>query len=204
MLLHFQLQELKTEDVSGSVLTALRPYFDSSKLLDTNGIPKYLGFIFSYPTHSHPLGCWGSGHARRYCCWMGGMRAGLGQALECGDTQLLLWAGRPCPSGTTRTQNSLYTAFLVHGIPCPVTCPLSAPARAASSLGHLAAFVHGSILYRLKCQAARMIHPGKMYAFALFLSFFLSLPLNPTAAKEETMLFINTDGTTLLLRQICG
>lgn len=45
-----------------------------------------------------------------------------------------------------------------------------------------------------------MIHPGQMYAFSLLLSF----PLNPTAAKEETMPFINTDGTTWLLRQIRG
>lgn len=41
-----------------------------------------------------------------------------------------------------------------------------------------------------------MIHPEKMYAFSLFLSFLL----NPTAAKEETMPFVNTDGTTLLLK----
>lgn len=45
-----------------------------------------------------------------------------------------------------------------------------------------------------------MVHPKQMYAFSLFLSFLL----NPTAAKEETMPFINTDGSTWILRQICG
>lgn len=45
-----------------------------------------------------------------------------------------------------------------------------------------------------------MIHPGKMYAFSLFLSF----PLNPIAAEEETMPFINTDGIALFRNQLCG
>lgn len=104
-------------------------------------------------------------------------------------------AGRPCPSGTTRTQHSL----------SPLRARCQPRRAAASSQGHLAAFVQAvlmarSILSRLECQTTRIIQPGKIHAFSLFLPF----PLNPTATKEATMPFINTDGTTLLLRQICG
>lgn len=123
--------------------------------------------------------------------------------LECDDTQLLLAefrgrAGRRCPSGTTRTQHSLDTAFLV-----PLRARCQPRPAATSSLGHLAAFVDGEEhSLQAKMPGNKNDPSGDVCIFTL--SFFLSFPLNPTAAKEETMPFVNTDGTTLLLRQICG
>lgn len=149
--------------------------------------------------HLGPWGAAAQGHAG-VAAQAVGRDEGPGQTLECDDTQLLSaefkrpgWAS--LPSGTTRTQHSLSSLR--------ARCQ---PRRAAaSSQGHLAAFVQAvlmarSILSRLECQTTRIIQPGKMYAFSHFLPF----PLNPTATKEATMPFINTDGTTLLLRQICG
>lgn len=101
MLLHFQLQELKTEGLSGSVLIALQRYFDSSSCWSCliqwhfQILRLYLHDFVCYHNHSQPfvcwdssaprpLGCWGSG-TPRYCCTglFLGMRAGPGQTLEC-------------------------------------------------------------------------------------------------------------------------
>lgn len=132
MLLHFQLQELKTEGLFGSVLIALQRYFDSSSCWSCliqwhfQILRIYLHDVVSYHNHSQPfvrwdssaprpLGCWGSGTAR-YCC--SGCSKGWGQGPgrrwnAMGDTQPLLaefkrpgWA--PLPLGY-----HTYTAFLI-------------------------------------------------------------------------------------------
>lgn len=219
MLLHFQLQELKTEDLSGSVLIALQRYFDSSSCWSRSiqwhfqTLRIYLHDFVSYDNHSQPFVCWASSAPQPLGCWgsgtpqvlllrlLGGMRAGPGRTLECGG-----WHTAP----VSRVQKAGLGAPAprvphVRSIPHPLRARCQPRRAAASSRGLLAAFVRAvlmarSILCRLKCQTTRVIHPGQMYAFSLFLSF----PLNPTAAKGETMPSINTDGTTLLLRQIRG
>lgn len=135
MLLHFQLQELKTEALSGSVLIALQPYLGSWNCViqwHFQILRIDLHDVVTYHSHSQPFVLWDSvaarplGHAgvAAQAVRRDEGRAGLGQTLECDDTQLLLaefkrlgWASLPLGYHT-------YTAFLV-----PVTCPLSAPVK---------------------------------------------------------------------------
>lgn len=209
MLPHFQLQDLKTEGMSVSVLIALQRCFDSPSWR-FRILRVYLHDVVNYPNHSQPFVCWHSlspaprgagaqGHAGTAAvrrdegrCWNAMTHSSCSQSSEAG---LGVAAPRvPHVHSIPWTQHSLsrYVPAVSPGQRPPLPWDTWQPLLMARS-----------ILCRLKCQATRMIHP-EMYAFSLFLSFFLSFPLNPTAAKEETMPFVNTDGTTLLLRQICG
>lgn len=213
MLPHFQLQDLKTEGMSVSVLIALQRCFDSPSWR-FRILRVYLHDVVNYPNHSQPFVCWHSlspaprgagaqGHAGTAAvrrdegrCWNAMTHSSCSQSSEAG---LGVAAPRvPHVHSIPWTQHSLDTAFLV-----PLRARCQPRPAATSSLGHLAAFVDGEEhSLQAKMPGNKNDPSGDVCIFTL--SFFLSFPLNPTAAKEETMPFVNTDGTTLLLRQICG